>query len=206
MSIRVYMFAQSTAPIATAVKGALAALTFAAIVHDPDVFIGSLGPGEAATILSEDVAFVAFYGKRSAQFLSGYISARTQIQPVVQDVLGASVQRIKQLDPNAVVGFRGSLARGYKGPHKGNDPFDPSSFDVDAFIVSDKLAAQIPKSGPGRFVNAQNHPALSTEQTLIDQQLRARLPGLKEDPFSFRVFTFDEYLTKANDGKFVGGQ
>lgn len=132
-------------------------------------------------------------------------TVRTQIQPVVQDVLGASVQRIKQLDPNAVVGFRGSLARGYKGPHRGNDPFEPSNFDVDGFVVSDKLAAQIPIIRGARFATRRTSPGLATEQQLIDQELWSKLSGLKARPFSFRVFTYDEYLTKANDGKFVGG-
>ncbi|MBM7111694.1 hypothetical protein [Brevibacillus laterosporus] len=31
-----------------------------------------------------------------------------------------------------------------KSPHKGNAPFDPTDFDIDAFIVSDKLASRFP--------------------------------------------------------------
>lgn len=38
---------------------------------------------------------------------------------------------IKSLDADALVGYRGNLASGVKGPHKGELPFDPSSFDVD---------------------------------------------------------------------------
>jgi hypothetical protein len=38
------------------------------------------------------------------------------------------------------LGYRGSLATGVK--FKTGGPFDPTDFDVDAFIVSDKLAAQ----------------------------------------------------------------
>lgn len=49
------------------------------------------------------------------------------------------LQAIRALDPDAVVGFKGSLARGFKGPHKKSVPFDSSDFDVDAFIVSDTL-------------------------------------------------------------------
>lgn len=37
----------------------------------------------------------------------------------------------------------------------------------------------------------------------MDQQLRATFLGLKSAPFAFRVFTYEEYLTKANDGRFV---
>ena len=207
VSTRVWMFTQSTAPIATAAKAGLATLTLAAALNNPAEFVSALeSPFAAANLLAADVAFVAYYGKRTAQFAAGYISVRTQVQPVVEEVLGAAALRIKQFDQNAVIGFRGSVARGYKGPQKSNDPFDPSNFDVDGFIVSDKLAAQIPKTGPGRFVTRQNSPALAAEQTAIDQQLREKLKGLKNEPFGFRVFTYEEYLTKANDGTFVGGQ
>ena len=207
LSVRVYLAAQSTAPIATAAKAGLATLTLAAALNNPAEFASAFeSPFAAANLLAADVAFVAYYGKRTAQFAAGYISARTQVQPVVEEVLGAAALRIKQFDQNAVVGFRGSVARGYKGPQKSNDPFDPSHFDVDGFIVSDKLAAQIPKTGPGRFVTRQNSPALAAEQTAIDQQLREKLKGLKNEPFGFRVFTYEEYLTKANDGTFVGGR
>ncbi|MFU1794158.1 hypothetical protein ACM1RC_09840 [Paenibacillus azoreducens] len=38
------------------------------------------------------------------------------------------------------------MATGQKGPHKGNAPFDPTDFDIDAFIVSDKLASRFPSN------------------------------------------------------------
>ena len=50
---------------------------------------------------------------------------------------------------DARVGFRGSLARGTKGRHKKGAPFDPSDFDVDALVVSDDLAALVPKNANG---------------------------------------------------------
>jgi hypothetical protein len=51
--------------------------------------------------------------------------------------------------PDSRAGYRGSLARGKKGAHKGGGPFDPNDFDVDAFIVDDKLAATVPKNAKG---------------------------------------------------------
>jgi hypothetical protein len=46
--------------------------------------------------------------------------------------------QLKARFPDAKIGFRGSLARGSKGMHKSGVAFDPTSYDVDAFIVSDK--------------------------------------------------------------------
>ena len=207
VSIRVYLFAQSTAPIATAAKAGLATLTLAAAIHNPGEFVSALeSPSAAGNFLAADVAFVAYYGKRTAQFVSGFISAKTQVQPIVEEVLAAAAQRIRQLDRNALVGFRGSIKRGYKGPRKSNDPFDSENFDVDGFVVSDTLAAKIPPARGARFVTPQNSPALATEQQLVDKQLRAKLPGLKSQSFTFRVFTYEEYLTKANDGRIVGSE
>ena len=65
-----------------------------------------------------------------------------KIQKGVNNTISPYLSSIKRLASDAQVGFRGSLARGTKGPHKGNAPFDPTNFDVDAFIVSDQLAAR----------------------------------------------------------------
>jgi hypothetical protein len=70
-------------------------------------------------------------------------SSKPVTREAIIDKLGEVVQKripdIKKLDPNARVGFRGSLARGFKGKHKGDALFDPNDFDVDAFVISDKL-------------------------------------------------------------------
>ena len=65
------------------------------------------------------------------------------------DFLAAKVTRVKSLGSDVQVGYRGSLANGVKYNKKyvaGGDapeylPFNPESWDVDAFIVSDELAA-----------------------------------------------------------------
>ncbi|HAM72540.1 MAG TPA: hypothetical protein DCM86_12935 [Verrucomicrobiales bacterium] len=205
LSVRLYLGAQGGGALATAAGAGMASLTAAAIVHDPEEFVAAMeSPSAAAGILGEDLRFIAFCGRRTANFITGYATAQWRIKPVVEEILAEAGLRIRQWDEAAVVGFRGSVARGYKGPHKGNDPFDPGRFDVDAFIVSDKLAAGIPKVRGARFVTAGNHLPLATEQARIDQELRSRLPGLKKAPFSFRVFTLEEYLSKVPEGRLVG--
>ncbi len=107
---------------------------------------------------------------------------------VVEPHLGS----IAKLDPDALVGFRGSLARGVTGPHKGNIPFNPENFDVDAFIVSDKLAGQFGSRVP--FRSGARIGEVADVQTAIDSALRQNpaFGGLRQDPFTFRIFTQQE--------------
>ena len=115
---------------------------------------------------------------------------------IVQN-LGAVIQphlkTIGELDSNALVGFRGSLAR---GSSKDGAPFDVNNFDVDAFIVSDKLAAPYPKTAP--FRNGGRLGTLSEAQSSIDQSLRQfpEFSGLRNDPFTFRIYTQREIQRK----------
>lgn len=204
ISTRVYLFAISTAPVATFTKAGLATLTLAAAIHDPGAFVSAFeSPSAAANVLSADIAFVAYYGRRSVQFVSGYIAAKTEVAPAAQEILSQSAERIRKLDPNAVVGFRGSTARGYKGPHKNNDPFDPESFDVDAFIVSDDIAAKIGMNRSFRAASEASFPEIVQEQQLIETALRARFHGLKNGPFTFRVYTSREFLNKVSNDSHV---
>lgn len=120
----------------------------------------------------------------------------------IVDKLGEVVQKwipeIKKLDPNARVGFRGSLARGFKGKHKGNAPFDPTNFDVDAFVISDK----IPVSG-GRFkVGPEPLHEIARD---IDNELRKypEFKGMrkgKKGKLEFRIFREKEIVEKAENG------
>lgn len=99
--------------------------------------------------------------------------------------------------PDAKVGFRGSLARGTKGPHKGGGPFDPTDFDVDAFIVSDELAAAIPKDRNG----FRNLGRIAEHRSLIESistKLRS-IAGHRNEPVKFRVFSTEEFLKLAPD-------
>ena len=204
MAIRASVAAKSTGPVATGVRVAFTVLTLASAAHDPAAFVASFeSPNAAMGVLAADAGFVLYYSRRAVNFTTGFIAARMEVRPAVEEVLSQSAQRLRQLDPDVLVGFRGSVARGYKGPHKGNDPFDPNNFDVDGFVVSDKLAAKIPKIRGARFANAQNSPELAAEQQRIDGELRSKLKGLKDDDFTFRVFTYQEYFKKFKDGKLI---
>ncbi|MEI7727940.1 MAG: hypothetical protein WCO56_00090 [Verrucomicrobiota bacterium] len=82
-------YAQSAGPAATGVKYALSALTLAVAIQNPGEFISACeSPSAAAGLLANDVAFVAFYGKRTIQFIEGYIAARTDVQPVAKEIAG----------------------------------------------------------------------------------------------------------------------
>lgn len=116
---------------------------------------------------------------------------REEIIGGLGEVVQPQMKAIHQLDENALVGFRGSLARGFKGPHKGNIPFDPSDFDVDAFIVSDKLASRF---GKQHFRSGSRIDEISKAQKQIENELRQRpeFSGLRNERFTFRIFTQKE--------------
>jgi hypothetical protein len=107
-------------------------------------------------------------------------------------VVQPHLKAVGDLDANALVGFRGSLARGFKGEHKGGAPFNPQDFDVDAFIVSDKLAAEF--GSKVRFRSGAEIPQVKAMQSSIDSALRQNpaFSGLREEPFTFRIFTQKE--------------
>jgi filamentous hemagglutinin len=119
--------------------------------------------------------------------LSGVLS-RSQIIARADDALLPLANRF----PGAKVGFRGSLARGTKGRHKRGDPFDPSNYDVDAFVVSDDLAALVPKNADG----FRNLARLTEHRGLVGrvaEQIKA-IPGVRQgDTFKVRVYSEAEF-------------
>ncbi|AKF92340.1 hypothetical protein [Brevibacillus laterosporus] len=130
---------------------------------------------------------------------------REEIMNTVQETLNPALKKIKELDPNAKVGYRGSLATGQKGPHKGNAPFDPTDFDIDAFIVSDKLASKFQKKDKWR--SGAKIEEVEQLQQQIDKTLKESLDGLRRfdkkgrpDNFTFRIFTQKEYDQKIKVG------
>jgi hypothetical protein len=116
----------------------------------------------------------------------------------VDNQIRSQLDEIRKLDPRAVVGYRGSLARGQKGRHKGNAPFDARDFDVDAFIVSDRLAEQF--SEDTTFRDGSQIHRLNKIQTTITHNLkvdsareeREHMKGLREG-LTFRIFTREEF-------------
>ncbi|MGM0715488.1 hypothetical protein ACWKW1_27300 [Brevibacillus parabrevis] len=126
---------------------------------------------------------------------------RAEIMNVVQDTLSQALQKIKEVDPNAKVGYRGSLATGQKGPHKGNAPFDPNDFDIDAFIVSDKLAETFSKNVYWRSARKVSDD-LNQLQDKLELNFRNTLPGYRyepDKPFTFRIYTEKEFNKKIFD-------
>ncbi|WP_133125683.1 hypothetical protein [Xanthomonas prunicola] len=110
------------------------------------------------------------------------------------EIVDSHLQTISKLDADALVGFRGSLARGFKGEHKGGKPFNPGDFDVDAFIVSDKLASQF--GSRVRFRSGAEIDGVAGVQNSIDNSLRQNpaFKGLREEPFTFRIYTQQEIM------------
>lgn len=108
----------------------------------------------------------------------------------VKEILQENLAQIKEIVPDAKVGYRGSLSRGFKGKEKGNAPFNPKEFDVDAFIVSDNLASLIQPVRGARWGN--KFAPLRSIHKSIHQKLKSLFPGLrdsKKDAFQFRIFT-----------------
>jgi hypothetical protein len=120
----------------------------------------------------------------------------------IQNILKDFEDKIKKLDPNAQIGFRGSAATGVKSPHKGNVSFDPQKFDIDVFVVSDKLYDSnvfykndwwrgMRKTGAGDIVNKM-------EKAFID-----RFSGYRFDPkkpMDIRIFKSVEIGSLIDEG------
>ena len=125
------------------------------------------------------------------------VLTRNQIITNAQEALGELAKQF----PAAKVGFRGSLARGTKGAHKGGGPFDPTNYDVDAFIVSDKLAAMVPKNADGfrNLGRLGEHNGLIKE---IGDRLRS-IPGHRQGTVKIRVFSEAEFQALSPDEVFL---
>lgn len=64
----------------------------------------------------------------------GLVCTREEILAAASAELKKFEPEIKKLDPNAVVGIRGSVATGVRSS---GGPFNPARYDIDAFILSD---------------------------------------------------------------------
>ncbi|MEO5684262.1 MAG: RHS repeat-associated core domain-containing protein [Chitinophagaceae bacterium] len=117
------------------------------------------------------------------------LTTRDGIVSLVDGLLSSS-QVVAKLDGKAIVGYRGSLATGVK--YKTGAPFNPSDFDVDAFIVSDKLAKQFNSS---RFRNGRDIPELTNLSNELEKVFK-KMPGYRtsaEKTFTFRIFSSKEF-------------
>lgn len=125
---------------------------------------------------------------------------REGIAAIVNAHLAAAVPTILALDPNARVGYRGSLATGMK--YVAHRPFDPNDFDVDAFIVSDRLDHDNFKEDGG-FHNGRHILGLKSISEELEKKFQDiagyRIERFK--PFTFRVFSQKYFynLIRANN-------
>ena len=121
------------------------------------------------------------------------VLTRSDIMSQADEALEPLAERL----PDAKVGYRGSLARGTKGAHKGGGPFDPANYDVDALVVSDDLAAAIPKDSNG----FRNLGRLREYQKLIksiSDKLRS-FSGHRDEAVKIRVYSSEEFARLAAD-------
>jgi hypothetical protein len=122
-------------------------------------------------------------------------------QEEVNNVAQQFVPRFLALDPNAQVRMRGSLASGVKmnpskvGPNGERLAFNPSSFDIDAYVVSDVLFEQAAENNPDAVRNGQIVGSKSNirpvQQIIRDmREALANIPGNRdsgENRFRFNV-------------------
>nr|WP_261282402.1 RHS repeat-associated core domain-containing protein [Serratia fonticola] len=134
---------------------------------------------------------------------------RAKIQSELDKILSGSLDDILKIDPEAQIGYRGSLATGVKGPHKLNPDgsrktFDPTDFDVDAFVVSDKLADAV-KPNRINFRDGSRHPDINRIQSEMDTLMRNNpaFSGLRSDKLVLRIFSKAEMAKKLNRGEQV---
>lgn len=142
-------------------------------------------------------------------------ASRARIVQQIGEAAQPTLEAIRKLDPNARVGFRGSLASGLKndtklGPNGERVPFDglvstkngktyngPQGYDADYFIVSDKLADQL---GNKRFMDAADLPGnpLGSDLRGFNKALRSdpSLSGMKPGKPQFRVFSEEDMAGK----------
>jgi hypothetical protein len=121
-------------------------------------------------------------------------------------LFAAEVQNLKGLYPKAKIGYRGSLSRGQKFIEE--DPitkkaifgdFNPNSFDMDGFIVSDALAAKFPadKQVFKAWRDARklkSEPIFENAADNLHLEFSKKLSGYrKDDIFTFRVWTEAEF-------------
>ncbi|WP_323858894.1 RHS repeat domain-containing protein, partial [Xenorhabdus doucetiae] len=109
-------------------------------------------------------------------------------QEKINSILREHLPEIRKIDPNAEIGYRGSAASGISKAHDPSiaRPVNLKSFDVDAFIQSDYLASDTKFTNRRR--DANQFPEIAKIEQEIDKKLRAAIPGLRSEPFGFRIF------------------
>ncbi|MBD1229597.1 RHS repeat-associated core domain-containing protein, partial [Xenorhabdus griffiniae] len=121
-------------------------------------------------------------------------------QEKINAILREHLPEIRKIDPNAEIGYRGSVASGISKAHDPSiaRPVNLKSFDVDAFIKSDYLAYN--PVFDNRRRDAYKIEGMKQIEASIDKKLRAALPGLRDEPFGFRIFKSHELDELARKG------
>ena len=130
------------------------------------------------------------------------LSTLSEVQQKVNFILEEHLPNIRKIDPNASIRYRGSVACGMSKAHdpKQTRAFNPRSFDVDAFIISDFLANDPKFSNRRRDANRIN--GMSEIESSIDKKLRSAFPNndFKGEKFGFRIFKTHELEDLARKG------
>ncbi len=174
---------------------------FAGLVASDDArhaFLATGDPSLAFASLADDGVYMLYSGANLFRNTTSQV-ARLAALRGANPMLSSSAQRIKNQFPDAIVGIRGSLVTGKRFSTGG--PFNPGDFDVDAFIVSDELAASIPKVG--NFRDGRNITEIGQEAMQIEEGLRGLFNGYRVEPnkpFTFRVWSHDEYERVVRSG------
>ena len=145
--------------------------------------------------------------------------ARAQIVQAIGDAAQPSVNALMALDPEAQVGFRGSLATGLKNETKlglngervafdgfvstknGAPYTGPQGYDADFFVVSDKLAADLGNKSFFRDAADLNASLGETFESLgQSMQSSPIFNGMKTETPTFRVFNSLEIQKKLKAG------
>ena len=178
------------------VRATTAILTIVSLATDEGrmAFLATGNPAAASAALADDAAYLIFRGAslvRQAASTTARLSILSQLSPR----MSSASQRIQAVAGDAVVGIRGSLQSGVrydKVARAPGDSFNPASYDADAFIISDDLAARIPKVRG--FRDGRHIPEIAREADALEEFLKA-IPGYGKGDgkvFTFRVYTAEE--------------
>lgn len=184
-------------------QATVAALTLGSLVVSEDARIHLLATGNPAGAMAsvaDDIGLMVYRGGRLIQQTASAL-ARAGVMSKIEEPLGQAAQRIKNLADDAIVGYRGSVATGIK--HSTQGPFNPEDFDLDAFIVSDTLAAKLPRS---RFRDGRDLPEINAAADEVEAVLKQAFGGYRSSgrrPFTFRIWTYREYQDKVEGGSHV---
>jgi RHS repeat-associated protein len=175
------------------------------------VIFNSTAAGLAATSATASTSSAATTAGRtgSTKSLAGsgkiVVKSWDETAKTVDAILRPQIDKLKQIYPNAKFGYRGSLATGKK--YSTGSKFNPNDWDVDAFIVSDELAAMFSKAETrfrdGRKISAEVKNISTDLQTSLKNISGYRIERQNKKEFTFRIYTEAEFdkIVKPNGYK-----